>query len=113
MTVRNNDRRKFKSGALQYAYDRYIGSDPERVESFEEEWLKADVASQLYELRTRAGLTQQQLAETVGTTASVICRLEDADYDGHSLSMLRRIGDALDNNVEVRFVPKTKNKVRN
>jgi len=40
----------------------------------------------------------------VGTTASVICRLEDAEYDGHSLAMLRRIAEALGKRVEVRFV---------
>jgi hypothetical protein len=43
-------------------------------------------------------------------TASVICRLEDADYDGHSLRMLRRIADTLDKNVEIRFVQKRHNK---
>jgi hypothetical protein len=35
----------------------------------------------------------------------VICRLEDADYEGHSLAMLRRIADALDQRVEIRFGP--------
>jgi hypothetical protein len=34
-------------------------------------------------LRTAAGLTQFQLAKLIGTTASVVCRLEDADYEGH------------------------------
>jgi transcriptional regulator with XRE-family HTH domain len=51
-----------------------------------------------------AGLTQQQLAERIGTTPSVISRLESADYRGHSLSMLRRIADALGKRVELRFV---------
>jgi hypothetical protein len=41
----------------------------------------------------------------IGTTASVICRLEDADYEGHSLAMLRRIAAALNQRVEIRFVP--------
>ena len=41
----------------------------------------------------------------VGTTASVICRLEDADYEGHSMAMLNRIAGALDRRVEIRFVP--------
>jgi hypothetical protein len=41
----------------------------------------------------------------IGTTASVISRLEDADYEGHSLAMLRRIAAALDKRVEIRFVP--------
>jgi hypothetical protein len=37
----------------------------------------------------------------------VICRLEDADYDGHSLAMLRRVAAAVGKRVEVRFVPAT------
>jgi hypothetical protein len=40
----------------------------------------------------------------IGTTASVISRLEDADYEGHSLAMLRRIAAALNKRVEIRFV---------
>src|SRR3954452_6015551 len=44
----------------------------------------------VYDLRTEAGLSQRELAARVGTTASVICRLEDADYQGHSLALLRR-----------------------
>ena len=50
------------------------------------------------------------MARKAGTTASVICRLEDADYEGHSLAMLRRIAAALDKRVEIRFVPITKSK---
>jgi transcriptional regulator with XRE-family HTH domain len=50
-------------------------------------------------------LSQRQFAKVVGTTASVICRLEDADYEGHSLSMLQRIAAALDSRVEIRIVP--------
>jgi len=57
------------------------------------------------ESRTKAGLTQAQPGKLTGTTAPVICRLEDADYEGHSLAMLRRIGAALNKRVEIRFVP--------
>src|ERR1019366_3629185 len=32
------------------------------------------------------GLSQRAMARKAGTTASVICRLEDADYEGHSLA---------------------------
>jgi transcriptional regulator with XRE-family HTH domain len=64
-----------------------------------------EVARMILELRTNAGITQARLAEMVGTTPSVICRLEDADYEGHSLAMLRRIGAALNKRVEIRFVP--------
>jgi ribosome-binding protein aMBF1 (putative translation factor) len=98
-------RKKFQSEALQYTYDEFIGDDPERVASYELEVLNLEVAKLLYRLRTKAGLSQRELAKKVGTTASVICRLEDADYEGHSLSMLRRVAAALERRVEIRFVP--------
>jgi len=100
--------RNFRSKALEHVYDRYVGEDRERIDSFEEELLNARIASQIYELRTHAGLTQSELAERVGTTASVICRLEDADYEGHSLSMLRRIAEAVDKQIEIRFISRKK-----
>lgn len=71
----------------------------------EEELANLDVAEQIYLLRTQAGLTQRELAEKVGTTASAISRLERADYEGHSLSMLRRIGAAVGRQVRIAFVP--------
>jgi len=98
-------KRQFNSPALQYAYDRYVGENRELSAAFEDDLSAADVASQIYKLRSRSGLSQRQLAARVGTTASVICRLEDADYEGHSLSMLRRIATALGREVKIVFVP--------
>lgn len=95
----------FKSKSLQAAYDRYIGDDPEQQQAFEQALADYDVARKIYDLRTNAGLSQRELARRIGTTASVICQLEDADYQGHSLMMLRRIAAALDKRVEIRFVP--------
>jgi ribosome-binding protein aMBF1 (putative translation factor) len=97
-------RKMFHSDALQYTYDRFIGNDPEQIASYEQELINLEVAQRLYDLRTKAGLSQRALAKKVGTTASVICRLEDADYEGHSLSMLKRIAEALDKRLEIRFV---------
>ena len=62
------------------------------------------MARKIYDLRTQAGISQRALAKLVGTTASAICRLEDADYEGHSLAMLNRIAAALNKRVEIRFV---------
>jgi len=71
----------------------------------EEERANADIARKIYEIRTKSGLSQRALAKlVVGTTASVISRLENADYMGHSFSMLRRIATALHRRVEIRFV---------
>ncbi|MFH0980473.1 MAG: XRE family transcriptional regulator [Planctomycetota bacterium] len=95
----------FRSKSLKAAYDRYIGDDPEQQATFEEALANAEVAHKIYDLRTKAGLSQRALAKLVGTTASVICQLEDSDYQGHSLSMLRRIAAALHKRVEIHFVP--------
>jgi DNA-binding XRE family transcriptional regulator len=98
-------KRNFQSEALQYTSDKFIGEDAELNAAYERELSNIQVAKRLYELRTKAGLSQRQLAKKVGTTASGICRLEDADYEGHSLATLRRIAAALDKRVEIRFVP--------
>jgi transcriptional regulator with XRE-family HTH domain len=74
----------------------------------EHEQANLDIARKIYELRMKAKLSQSELARKVGTTQSVISRLEDADYDGHSLEMLRRIASALEKRVEIRFLPSRK-----
>ena len=84
--------------------DRITGDDPELKAMIEVEAINARVAHMIYEVRTRAGLTQQQLAALVGTKQSVIARLEDADYDGHSLTMLQRIAMALHQRLEIHLV---------
>lgn len=98
------------SDAVQILYRRYYEGRPERVKGLEEARANDSVARKLTNLRLRAGLTQRQLASLVGTTASVICRLEDAEYEGHSLAMLNRIAAALKQRVEIRFVPVSQGK---
>lgn len=95
---------RFASKALEFAYGRYVGKDKEQAEAFEAELANTEVARKIYDLRTQANLTQGELAKLVGTSTSVISRLEDADYEGHSLAMLRRIAGALNKRVEIRFV---------
>lgn len=98
------------SDAVQILYRRYYEGRPERVKGLEEVRANDSVARKLTNLRLRAGLTQRQLASLVGTTASVVCRLEDAEYEGHSLAMLNRIAAALKQRVEIRFVPVSQGK---
>ena len=98
---------KKKSDALDIIYREFYEGRPKRLASLESERQNAAIARKLYTLRTRAGLTQTQLARRVGTTTSVISRLENADYEGHSLSMLRRVAAALDRNINVTFSRRT------
>ena len=97
--------KKPTTDGVEILHRRYFEGKPKKQALLEEERANATVARQIYDLRTEAGLSQRELAKMVGTTASVICRLEDADYDGHSLGMLRRIAAALDKRVQIEFVP--------
>jgi DNA-binding XRE family transcriptional regulator len=93
------------SDAAEILHRRFYEGKPARLKNLEEARANEEVARKIQELRAAAALTQTQLASLVGTTASVICRLEDADYQGHSLAMLRRIAAALNKRVEIRFIP--------
>ena len=85
--------------------DRLIGDDAALRRLVDEEALHLHIAEMIHRARSAAGMTQAELAKLVGTTQSVISRLEDADYQGHSLSMLVRIAAALHLGLDVRFVP--------
>ena len=91
--------------AVEILHRRYYAGKPERLAALESARANDHVARKITALRSEAGLSQRQLACLVGTTASVICRLEDAEYEGHSLAMLNRIAAALNRRVEIRFVP--------
>jgi ribosome-binding protein aMBF1 (putative translation factor) len=62
--------------------------------TFDRTLQQIDLALLVREMRENAGYTQTELAKRVRTTQSVIARLEDAEYTGHSLTMLERIAAA-------------------
>ena len=90
--------------AVEILRRRLVTGKPEQEAELERIRAEDAVARKIYDLRTKSGMSQRALAKLVGTTASVICRLEDADYEGHSLAMLNRIAAVLDKRVEIRFV---------
>ena len=89
-------------------FDRYLETqlkDPDFAERFRKAGEAWDVAFQLAVLRKRAGLSQKELAQKVGTSQQQISRLESASYEGHSLSMLRRVAGILGAEVHVEIRP--------
>ncbi len=96
--------------AIAILHGRYVKDDPERKAAIQQERVSAKVAGLIHDMRTAAGLSQKELAEMIDTTQSVISRLEDADYEGRSLSMLERIAKALNRELTVAMIasePKT------
>ena len=102
-------KKKTTTDAVKILHKRYIKGSRQRLESLEKERENLNIAEQIYNLRTQEGLSQKQLAKLVGTTQSVISRLEDANYNGHSLAMLRKIAAAFHRRVNIRFIPENAN----
>ena len=65
----------------------------------------AQIAAQLIALRKRRDLNQQEVAELIGTQQPAISRIEKADYQSWSFTVLRKIADALDARLRVIIEP--------
>jgi ribosome-binding protein aMBF1 (putative translation factor) len=79
---------------------------PDRVEELEQTRREMALGLKIRRLREGAGLTQQQLADMIDTQPSSISRIEDADYDAHTLSLLKRVAEALDMRLIIDFESK-------
>ena len=85
--------------------------DPEFAKRFEKAGEAWEVALKLASLRKASGLSQKQLAKQVGTSQQQISRLESPSYEGHSLSMLRRVAEVLGATIHVEIQPKKSRKL--
>ena len=83
---------------------RVTGQDESIQSGIAQAKINFEVAQMIFDARTKAGLSQSELAALIGSKQSVIARLEDADYEGHSLTTLQRIATALHQRLELRFV---------
>ena len=79
--------------------------DPDFAERFKRAGEAWDVAMQIAALRDKAGLSQRELARKLKTSQQQVSRLESPAYEGHSLSMLRRVAHVLNAEVKVVFEP--------
>jgi len=75
------------------------------TEAYESLELEYELANQMLKARARAGLTQDAVAERMGTTKSAISRLESAGKHAPSLATLKRYASAVGCELKVKFVP--------
>jgi len=74
----------------------------EAYDALEDEYL---LARELLGARVRAGLTQGEVAESMGTTKSAVSRLEAATRHSPSVATLKKYARAVGCDVEIRLVP--------
>jgi DNA-binding XRE family transcriptional regulator len=94
-------------------FDRYLAEQLQEADfaaKFRQAGEAWDVALKLASLRKASGLSQKELARRVGTSQQQISRLESPSYEGHSLSMLRRVAEVLGADIQVEIQPKKQRK---
>ena len=75
------------------------------VDAYDALYLEYQLANQMLRARARAGLTQDAVAERMGTTKSAISRLESAGKHAPSLATLKRYAEAVGCDLQVKLVP--------
>jgi transcriptional regulator with XRE-family HTH domain len=83
-------RRRFQDRKYRYAY----------LNSF----LDTSIAAQIRALREARNMSQQDLAAAIGTKQSGVSALENVNYSRWSLSTLRKLAEAFDVALVVKFV---------
>ncbi len=99
-----NEAKRTTCDAVQLM-DQRFGVNPDSKALQEQFAEQAEVAEMLFAARKAAGMTQVELAAAAETTQQVVSQLESADYEGHSLSMLKRLARAMHQRLELRMVP--------
>ena len=75
------------------------------LEAYDALALEYQLANQMLKARSRAGLTQDAVAERMGTTKSAVSRLEAATKHAPSIATLKRYANAVGCELQVRLVP--------
>jgi len=109
VTAETQSAQRVESQAMKKTnFDRYLEQqlkDPAFAARFKNAGQAWDVALQIAALREQAGLSQKDLAKLLKTSQQQISRLESPGYEGHSLSMLRRVAGVLHARLRIVFEP--------
>lgn len=76
------------------------------TEAYDALEMEYELASQMLKARALAGLTQDAVAERMGTTKSAVSRLESAGKHTPSLATLKRYAQSVGCDLQVRLVPR-------
>jgi transcriptional regulator with XRE-family HTH domain len=77
--------------------------DEEYRYAYVEDFLNTSVATQIRVIREQRGLTQEELAQKIGTKQAGISRLENVNYSAWKTETLRKIARALKVRLKITF----------
>jgi transcriptional regulator with XRE-family HTH domain len=91
------------SGLLKELKTDFAKNDKEYRHAYVDESLNTSIATQIKVLREQRRLTQQELAGVAEMQQSMISRYENVNYSSWSISTLKKLADAFDVWLDVRF----------
>ena len=77
--------------------------EKEYREAYADEFLNTYIANQIRVIREQRGMTQQQLADAIGTQQAGVSRIENVNYSGWSVSTLKKVAHAYDCRLHISF----------
>jgi ribosome-binding protein aMBF1 (putative translation factor) len=80
--------------------------DPEVRKEYDALKAEFKLAEEIIRARAKAKMTQAELARRIGTKSTAISRLESPNYGKASISMLKKVAQALGCELQIRLVPK-------
>lgn len=90
------------SGTKDRLWNRFKGY--EYRHSYIESFLNSLISAQIRSIRERENLSQQELAEKIGTTQPAVSRIENPDYSRWSINTLRKLARAFDMALSIKFI---------
>lgn len=105
-SIMSNRKKPLTRPATQVLFDRIYRGKPQRIAELKRTREELTLGRKIRALREARGLSQAGVAKALHTKAPAISRIENADYDGHSLRILRKIADYFAQNLVVSFEPK-------
>lgn len=85
------------------SWKRQMLKNPQFKAEYEKQQPEFALIRAMIDTRIRRGLTQEDLAEKVGTKQSVISRLESG-RGNPTISFLKKLADAFSSRLEIRFI---------
>lgn len=93
---------------IAHDHDEFLKKARER-EGFEQAYdelaLEYSLAKELLAARSIAGLTQEDVAKSMGTSKSAVSRLEGAGRHSPSVATLKKYAEAVGCELEIRLLP--------
>ena len=87
-------------------YDLFIEKqmkNKEFKEAYEKEYERLSMAYELTQLRKKAKMTREEVAEKVGTSSNIISRIENGKQN-FSLDMIMKLANVFNKHLEIRLV---------